>query len=127
MQANLETLQKTLATLPHKPGVYQFIDKNSRVLYVGKAKDLKKRVSSYFQKHEALSKDKLALLLKINAVSHIITDTETEALLLESTLIKKYKPRYNVILRDDKYYQYIKITKEPWPRTMILSAMLSKN
>ena len=120
MQANLETLQKTLATLPHKPGVYQFIDKNSRVLYVGKAKDLKKRVSSYFQKHEALSKDKLALLLKINAVSHIITDTETEALLLESTLIKKYKPRYNVILRDDKYYQYIKITKEPWPRVLVV-------
>ncbi len=118
MQGSQEKLKKTLTTLPHKPGVYQFLDTNSRVLYVGKAKDLKKRVSSYFQKHGALPEGKLTLLLKINTVSHIITDTEAEALLLEATLIKKYKPRYNVILRDDKNYQYIKITKEPWPRVL---------
>ncbi len=107
------TLQ--LQTIPHSPGVYQYYDKEGKILYVGKAKDLKKRVSSYFQKHHESGKTRV-LVSKIAEIRHIVVPTETDALLLENNLIKKYQPRYNVMLRDDKTYPWICIKKEPFPR-----------
>src|SRR5690554_1101359 len=107
------TLQ--IATLPNAPGVYQFYDADGKILYVGKAKDLKKRVSSYFNK--TVDRDKTKVLVKkIVTIKHIVVQTETDALLLENNLIKKYQPRYNVLLKDDKSYPWICIKKEPFPR-----------
>lgn len=107
------TLQ--IATLPNAPGVYQFYDADGKILYVGKAKDLKKRVSSYFNKTVDRVKTKV-LVKKIVTIKHIVVQTETDALLLENNLIKKYQPRYNVLLKDDKSYPWICIKKEPFPR-----------
>lgn len=107
------TLQ--ISTLPNAPGVYQYYDKNGKILYVGKAKDLKKRVSSYFNKTQDSAKTRV-LVKKIASVKHIVVETETDALLLENNLIKKYQPRYNVLLKDDKSYPWICIKKEPFPR-----------
>lgn len=108
-------LQIQLKTLPNQPGVYQFFDSNNTILYVGKAKNLKKRVSSYFNKHHDYGKTKV-LVKKIAFVKHIVVDTETDALLLENNLIKKYQPRYNVMLKDDKSYPWICIKNERFPR-----------
>ncbi len=102
------TIQKQ--HLPNKPGVYVFRDAKERVLYVGKAKNLKKRVSSYFRKKNNLEPSKNIMVGKIADIDYTVTSTEVEALLLEATLIKKHGPPYNVILRDDKYFLYIKIT-----------------
>lgn len=107
------TLQ--IATLPNTPGVYQYYDKDGRILYVGKAKDLKKRVSSYFTKNLEHHKTRV-LVKKIATIKHIVVETETDALLLENNLIKKYQPRYNVLLKDDKSYPWICIKNEPFPR-----------
>ena len=104
-----------LKSLPQVAGVYQYFDKSDRVIYVGKAKNLKKRVSSYFNKvHD---NRKTAVLVKnIIRIEHIVVETEMDALLLENNLIKKYQPRYNVLLKDDKTYPWICIKKEPFPR-----------
>lgn len=107
------TLQ--IATLPNTPGVYQYYDKDGKILYVGKAKDLKKRVSSYFTKNLEHHKTRV-LVKKIATIKHIVVETETDALLLENNLIKKYQPRYNVLLKDDKSYPWICIKNEPFPR-----------
>lgn len=107
------TLQ--ISTLPNAPGVYQYYDKDGSLLYVGKAKDLKKRVSSYFTKNIDSNKTRV-LVKKIATIKHIVVETETDALLLENNLIKKYQPRYNVMLKDDKSYPWICIKKEPFPR-----------
>lgn len=109
------TLEIQLQTLPHEPGVYQYFDANDKILYVGKAKDLKKRVSSYFTKTHDYGKTKV-LVRKIASIKHIVVETETDALLLENNLIKKYQPRYNVLLKDDKSYPWICIKKERFPR-----------
>jgi excinuclease ABC subunit C len=113
------TLEIQLQTLPHQPGVYQYFDANDKILYVGKAKDLKKRVSSYFTKNHPDNyrdgKTKV-LVKKIATIKHIVVQTETDALLLENNLIKKYQPRYNVLLKDDKSYPWICIKKERFPR-----------
>ena len=112
MNAKLETKIKNL---PSNPGIYQFLNDKGRVIYVGKANNLKNRVRSYF--HENLSSPKTAIMVKkINDLELIITDNEIEALVLENNLIKKFKPRYNVNLKDDKSFPYIKVTKEPYPR-----------
>lgn len=103
------------STLPNKPGVYQYYDKDGKLLYVGKAKNLKKRVSSYFTKKHNNGRTRL-LVKKIHAIKHIVVVTETDALLLENNLIKKYQPRYNVMLKDDKTYPWICIKKERFPR-----------
>ncbi len=104
-----------LGNLPDSPGVYQFYDKEAKLIYVGKAKSLKKRVSSYFQdKH--LNGKTTVLVKKINDIKFIIVDTELDALLLENNLIKKYQPRYNILLKDDKTYPWICIKNEPFPR-----------
>ena len=104
-----------LKTLPPNPGVYQFYDENDTVIYVGKAKNLKKRVSSYFNKTHDNNRTRL-LVKKIIRHEHIIVPTEVDALLLENNLIKKYQPKYNVLLKDDKTYPWICIKKERFPR-----------
>jgi len=109
------TLEIQLKTLPHQPGVYQYFDADEKLIYVGKAKDIKKRVSSYFTKTHDNGKTRV-LVKKIASVKHIVVETETDALLLENNLIKKYKPRYNVLLKDDKSYPWICLKKERFPR-----------
>ncbi len=108
-------LDLQIKTLPSLPGVYQYFDANDVIIYVGKAKNLKKRVSSYFTKTHESGKTRV-LVKKIVQIKHIVVDTETDALLLENNLIKKYQPRYNVLLKDDKSYPWICIKKERFPR-----------
>ena len=108
-------LEIQLKTLPSTPGVYQFFDTKGAVIYVGKAKNLKHRVRSYFNKVHDYGKTNV-LVKKIHDIKHIVVDTETDALLLENNLIKKYQPRYNILLKDDKSYPWICIKKERFPR-----------
>lgn len=117
MKSNL--LKTLVETLPHSPGVYQFIDSNGTIIYIGKAKDLKKRVSSYFTKSHQQSAKLRVLVSKIEDIKHIVVNTESDALLLENNLIKKHQPRYNVMLKDDKTYPWIRITNEPFPRLIV--------
>ncbi len=114
----LKHLDIQIKTLPNAPGVYQYYDKEDNLLYVGKAIDLKKRVSSYFNKTQENGKTRV-LVSKINCVRHIVVSTETDALLLENNLIKKYQPKYNVLLKDDKTYPWICIKKERFPRVFL--------
>jgi excinuclease ABC subunit C len=109
------TLQLQIQSLPDGPGVYQYYDKEDKILYVGKAKNLKKRVASYFNKIHDTAKTNV-LVKKIVSIKHIVVPTETDALLLENNLIKTLQPRYNVMLRDDKTYPWICIKKEAFPR-----------
>lgn len=104
-----------IQTLPDSPGVYQYYDKEGKILYVGKAKNIRKRVASYFNKIHDTAKTNV-LVKKIVTIKHIVVPTETDALLLENNLIKKLQPRYNVMLRDDKSYPWICIKKEPFSR-----------
>ncbi|MFV0539785.1 MAG: excinuclease ABC subunit UvrC [Aestuariibaculum sp.] len=108
-------LEIQLKTLPNQPGVYQYYDANGTIIYVGKAKNLKKRVLSYFTKTHDNGKTRV-LVKKIAEIKHIVVATETDALLLENNLIKKYQPRYNVMLKDDKSYPWICIKNERFPR-----------
>jgi len=108
-------LEIQLQTLPTLPGVYQYYDANDTIIYVGKAKNLKKRVSSYFTKTHENGKTRI-LVKKIAKIKHIVVDTETDALLLENNLIKKHKPRYNVLMKDDKSYPWICIKNERFSR-----------
>lgn len=110
-----ELIQNILRTLPDNPGVYQYYDVEGKIIYVGKAKNLKKRVLSYFKDQHDSGKT-MVLVKKIVDIKYIIVDTELDALLLENNLIKKYQPRYNVLLKDDKTYPWICIKKEPFPR-----------
>jgi excinuclease ABC subunit C len=109
------SIEIQLQTLPESPGVYQYYDKDEKLLYVGKAKNLKKRVLSYFQKNHDSGKTRV-LVKKIVVIKHIVVPTETDALLLENNFIKKYQPRYNVMLKDDKSYPWICIKKERFAR-----------
>ncbi|MBT8186533.1 MAG: excinuclease ABC subunit UvrC [Croceitalea sp.] len=108
-------LEIQLSALPNNPGVYQFYDVDDKILYVGKAKNLKKRVSSYFNKTHEYGKTKV-MVKKIKTIKHIVVASESDALLLENSLIKKHQPRYNVLLRDDKTYPWICIKNERFPR-----------
>ncbi len=108
-------IEVQISTLPSSPGVYQFYDSDGKILYVGKAKDLKKRVSSYFSKKQEYGKTRV-LVKKIRAIKHIVVPTESDALLLENNLIKELQPRYNVMLKDDKSYPWICIKNERFPR-----------
>ncbi len=110
-----EHIQLKLKTLPEKPGVYQYFDKEGTIIYVGKAKNLKKRVSSYFTKQHDQAKTYL-LVKRIVDIQYIVVDSEMDALLLENNLIKKYQPKYNIQLKDDKTYPWICVKKEPFPR-----------
>ena len=111
-------LEVQIQSLPNSPGVYQYFDKENKILYVGKAKNLKKRVSSYFTKKHENGKTRV-LVKKIDNIKHIVVETETDALLLENNLIKKYQPRYNIMLKDDKTYPWICIKKEPFSRVFL--------
>lgn len=115
MPENSEHIARILKTLPNSPGVYQYFDADNKILYVGKAKDIRKRVSSYFTKTHQSGKLRV-LVRKISNIKFIITDSEVDALLLENNLIKKYQPRYNIQLKDDKTYPWICIKNEPFPR-----------
>ena len=112
------SLELQIKTLPNEPGVYQYFDKEDVIIYIGKAKNLKKRVASYFNKNHENGKTRV-LVKKIVLIKHIVVHTETDALLLENNLIKKYKPRYNVLLKDDKSYPWICIKKERFPRVFM--------
>ena len=116
-QALADYLKGIVLNLPETPGCYQYIDENGTIIYVGKAKNLKRRVSSYFNKEQASNKTRL-LVTKIRDIRYIVVKTEEDALLLENNLIKRYKPRYNVLLKDDKTYPSIAITNEYLPRVL---------
>ncbi len=115
MSEELTDLQLKLRTLPEKPGVYQYYDRNDVIIYVGKAKNLKKRVSSYFNKTQDNYKTHV-LVRQIVRMEYTVVETELDALLLENNLIKKYQPKYNIQLKDDKTYPWICIKKEAFPR-----------
>ena len=110
-----EDIKSVLQNLSAEPGVYRYYDKDDKLLYVGKAKNLKKRVSSYFQREAENGKTRV-LVKKIARIETLIVESEMDALLLENNLIKKYQPRYNILLKDDKTYPWICIKKEPFPR-----------
>lgn len=112
-------LEESLKLVPTLPGCYMYYDKNGEIIYVGKAKNLKRRVSSYF--HKKHDRVKVAVLVsKIEKMEYIITDSEVEALILEAHLIKKHKPKYNILLKDDKKYPYFLITDEDYPRITVV-------
>ncbi len=113
MKSSALTIQ--IQTLPQEPGVYQYFDKNDLIIYIGKAINLKRRVSSYFNKTHDSNKTRL-LVKNIVRIEHIVVESEMDALLLENNLIKKHKPRYNILLKDDKTYPWICIKKERFPR-----------
>lgn len=108
--------RKALADIPHKPGVYQYWDAEGTLIYIGKAKDLKNRVGSYFNKDTQMNGKTRVLVSRIRKITFTIVDTEIDAWLLENSLIKKHQPRYNIMLKDDKTYPWIIIKKEPFPR-----------
>ena len=110
-----DAIEIQLKSLPEVPGVYQYFDKQGKIIYIGKAKNVKKRVTSYFNK--TVENHKTRVLVKnISRIEHVVVDSEMDALLLENNLIKKYKPRYNILLKDDKTYPWICIKNEPFPR-----------
>jgi excinuclease ABC subunit C len=112
---HLERLRNAVKALPDDPGIYQFLDDAGKIIYVGKAKNLKKRVTSYFSRESENGKTRV-LVKKIREILHFVVDTEEDALLLENNLIKKYQPRYNVLLKDDKTFPWIVVRNEPFPR-----------
>ena len=112
-----------LKTIPEDPGVYQFLSSDKSIIYVGKAKNLKKRVSSYFQKN-IKSRKTLNLIKNTKYVEHVVVHSESDALLLENSLIKKNQPKYNILLRDDKTYPWICIKNEPFPRVFVTRKLL---
>ena len=115
MKETPENIKLILKTLPEKPGVYRFYDDKGTVIYVGKAKRLKRRVSSYFNKDHDSPKVRM-LVTKIRDIETVVVDSEWEALLLENSMIKQFKPRYNIMLKDDKSYPWIAVTREEFPR-----------
>ncbi len=120
------TVRDKIELLPHSPGVYRYYDDKGAVIYVGKAKDLFKRVHQYFVPPERLNAKTRILVSKIADVQYSVVDTEADALLLENNLIKQYKPRYNILLKDSKTYPWICVTSEPFPR-VFLTRRVEKN
>ncbi len=114
---HIDYLKSLVAVLPNKPGIYQFFDDSEKIIYIGKAKDLKKRVSSYFAKRQEHRKTAM-LVRNITDIKHMVVQSEQDALLLENNLIKKYQPRYNIQLKDDKSFPWICIKNEPFPRVI---------
>ena len=120
-----EHIEHLVRLLPSDPGVYQYYDDKGDLLYVGKAKNLKNRVSSYFNKNQYENGKTMVLVRKIADIKYIVVETELDALLLENSLIKKYKPRYNIMLKDDKTYSSIVIKKEDFPRVFPTRQVIS--
>ena len=125
MNNNHENIKSQIKLLPNKPGVYQYFDKDDVIIYVGKAKNLKNRVSSYFTAIDKQSGKLKILVKKIVKLHYIVVETELDALLLENNLIKKYQPRYNILLKDDKTFPWICIKNERFPR--IFSTRIVRN
>lgn len=118
MTTDKKALKEQVALLPLSPGVYQFLDRTGTIIYVGKAKSLRKRVSSYFVESKEHSAKVRVLVKQIVEIRHIVVDTEQDALLLENSLIKSLQPRYNILLKDDKTYPWIVVRCEPFPRVL---------
>ena len=119
----LRNHKELISSLPTKPGVYQFLDSNGTILYVGKARDLKKRVASYFTKNQTGKTN--ALLRRTANIRHIVVDSESDALLLENNLIKRHQPRYNILLKDDKTFPWICVKNEPFPRVFSTRTLIN--
>ena len=119
-------VREKIALLPHSPGVYRYYNADGEVIYVGKAKDLHKRVAQYFVPPERLNTKTRILVSKIADLQYSVVDSEADALLLENNLIKQYKPRYNILLKDSKTYPWICVTSEPYPR-VFLTRRVEKN
>lgn len=115
----LEEIKQILPTLPENPGCYKYLGEDSKIIYVGKAKNLRRRVTSYFQRDVSSSKTRL-LVRQIRSIEYIVVDTEFDALILENNLIKEHQPRYNILLKDDKTYPEIIIRNEAYPRVQVL-------
>ena len=118
-----DTSKLILKTIPELPGVYQFLNKEKKIIYVGKAVNLKKRVRSYFQKN-IKSRKTINLVKNINSIEHVVVQSESDALLLENSLIKKNQPKYNILLRDDKTYPWICIKNERFPRVFLTRKLI---
>ena len=112
----LQSLKRQAAALPSNPGVYQFVDRTGTIIYVGKAKSLRRRVSSYFLQSRDHTAKVRVMVKQIVEIRHIVVDSEQDALLLENSLIKSLQPRYNILLKDDKTYPWIVVRREPFPR-----------
>lgn len=121
----LARLKNIVVNLPETPGCYQYFDENGKIIYVGKAKNLKRRVSSYFNKNQLSFKTRI-LVSKIEDINYVVVPTDEDALLLENNLIKKHKPRYNILLKDDKSYPSVCVTNEPFPRVFKTRKIISK-
>ena len=121
-----ENIAPIIQNLPQKPGIYQYFDETGVIIYIGKAKNLKKRVYSYFQKEPERTKLRM-LVRRIADIKYIVVDTEIDALLLENNLIKKYQPRYNILLKDDKTFPWICIKNEDYPRVFVTRNIVKDN
>ena len=121
----IDDLKETVSLLPDLPGCYIYYDKNGTVIYVGKAKRLKRRVSSYFNREHDSVKTRV-LVSNIRDLRYIVVGSEEDALHLENTLIKEYKPRYNILLKDDKSYPWICVTNELYPRVFLTRNVTAK-
>src|SRR5258705_710585 len=114
------TLEEKIDQVPDRPGVYLYKDAKAQIVYIGKAASLRSRVRSYFQESRARDPKTDALVGQIRDLEYIVTANELEAMILESTLVKKHRPRYNIILRDDKHYPFLKLTtNEEFPRLVV--------
>ena len=114
-----EIIKDKLKQAPKDPGVYQFLNSEKKIIYIGKAKNIRTRIRSYFQQSNKMSPKTVTMLKHINDLEWIVVRNEVEALMTEANLIKKYKPRYNIDLRDDKSYPFIRITNEPYPQVFL--------
>ncbi|HSZ26059.1 MAG TPA: excinuclease ABC subunit UvrC [Cytophagaceae bacterium] len=121
-----ERLKNSIKNLPEKPGVYRYFNTSKELIYVGKAKDIRKRVTSYFSRIESLDIKTRKLVSQIDDIEYTIVNTEFDALILENTLIKEHQPKYNILLRDDKTYPYILLTNERFPR-VVTTRKIDKN
>lgn len=119
-----KNIKLQISNIPEKPGVYLYFDKNEKIIYIGKAKNLKKRITSYFTKTYTNKKIQI-LVSQITEIKYMVVETETDALLLENNLIKKHTPKYNVMLKDDKTYPWIVIKNEPFPRVFLTRHYIS--
>ena len=119
------TIDEKLRILPALPGCYLHKDRSGRIIYIGKAKSLRNRVRSYFQSSKTFDPKTRELVARIMDFDYIVTDTEVEALILESNLVKVHQPRYNVHLKDDKSYPHIKITNEPYPKAVLVRRIVN--
>ena len=119
-----EHIKEQVAALPHSPGVYQFVNRNGDIIYVGKAKSLKRRVASYFVESKEHSAKVIVMTRQVVDIRHIVVDSEQDALLLENSLIKTLQPHYNILLKDDKTYPWIVIRREPFPRVQSTRQLL---